>query len=146
MPLPEFNANGDLPPGIHRATLQDVIERFGGLTGTRVRCTRNLTHIHELVQSTGHLHRFIVFGSYVSNKEEPNDVDVILVMNDDFHLAEAAVEVRGLFDHAVAQARYGASIFWIQSSTLIHDTLDEFISYWQVKRDETLRGIVEIIP
>ena len=146
MPLPGLNANGDLPPGVHRATLQDVVERFGGLVGARARCTRNLMHIYELVERTGHLHRFVVFGSYVTNKEEPNDIDVILVMNDDFHPAEAAVEIRGLFDHAVAQARYGASVFWIQPSILIGETLDEFISYWQVKQDETGRGIVEIVP
>ena len=146
MPLPGFNVNGDLPPGVHRATLQDVVERFGSRVEARARCTRNLTHIYELVQRTGHLLRFVVFGSYVTNKEEPNDVDVILVMNDDFHPAEAAVEIRGVFDHAVAQARYGASVFWIQPSILIGETLDEFISYWQVKRDETSRGIVEIVP
>jgi len=119
---------------------------FGGRVEARVRCTRNLTHIYELVQRTGHLHRFVVFGSYVTNKEEPNDVDVILVMNDEFHPAEAPIEVRGLFDHAVAQARYGASVFWIQPSILMGETLDEFISYWQIKRDETSRGIVEIVP
>jgi hypothetical protein len=67
-----------------------------------------------------------VFGSYVTNKEEPNDVDVILVMNDDFHPAETAVEVRGLFDHAVAQARYGASVFWIQPSVLINQYFRQF--------------------
>jgi hypothetical protein len=31
-----------------------------------------------------------VFGSYVTNKEEPNDVDVLLVMHENFHPAEAA--------------------------------------------------------
>ena len=29
MPLPPFIASGDLPPGIHRATLSGVLERFG---------------------------------------------------------------------------------------------------------------------
>ena len=29
MPLPPFTATGDLPPGIHRATLAEVLERFG---------------------------------------------------------------------------------------------------------------------
>jgi hypothetical protein len=29
MPLPEFNSNGDLPEGVHLATLDEVIVRFG---------------------------------------------------------------------------------------------------------------------
>jgi hypothetical protein len=29
VPLPPFAASGDLPPGFHRATLSEVLERFG---------------------------------------------------------------------------------------------------------------------
>jgi hypothetical protein len=56
------------------------------------------------------------------------------------------VEAQGLFDHAVAQARYGASIFWVRPGLLIQESIDEFILYWQVKRDGSRRGIVEIVP
>jgi hypothetical protein len=30
MPLPPFNESGDLPPGVHAATLEQVVGRFGG--------------------------------------------------------------------------------------------------------------------
>lgn len=29
MPLPDFNHTGDRPPGVHRATLAEVIKQFG---------------------------------------------------------------------------------------------------------------------
>jgi hypothetical protein len=48
-------------------------------------------------------------------------------------------------DHAVAQARYGASIFWIRPGLLIGEGVEEFIAYWQLKRDGSRRGIVEVI-
>lgn len=67
-------------------------------------------------------------------------------MDADFHQDELPVEMRELFDHAVAQARYGASVFWVKPSALIGDTLDEFIAHWQVKRDGSQRGIVEVMP
>ena len=51
---------------------------------------------------------------------------------------------RGLFDHAVAQARYGVSLFWIRPELLIGESLEEFIAYWQVKRGGTKRGMVEL--
>jgi len=53
---------------------------------------------------------------------------------------------KGLFDHAVAQARYGASIFWVRPELLIGESLEDFVAYWQIKRDGSRRGIVEVIP
>jgi len=87
----------------------------------------------------------VIFGSYVTAKPDPNDVDVILVMDEDFHLDEVPLETRGLFDHAVAQARHGASIFWVKPSALIGEPVDDFIAHWQVRRDGTKRGIVEVV-
>ena len=86
-----------------------------------------------------------MFGSYVTSKTAPNDADVILVMEDAFDWKKCPVELLALFDHAVAQVRYGVSIFWTRPSALLKETVDEYIAYWQVKRDKTLRGIVEII-
>jgi hypothetical protein len=145
MALPDFNANGDLPPGIHRATIDEVVARFGGPGYARQQCTRNLRHILELAQRTGNLERLIIFGSYVSDKLAPNDVDVILVMNESFHPDEAPIEAVGLFIHSIAQTRFGASVFWIKPTMAIGEPLDDFIAHWQFKRDDSLRGIVEVI-
>lgn len=94
MPLPDFEATGDLPPGVHRAKLQEVLERFGAESGPRGMGTRHVVHVYELAQSTRYVQRFIIFGSYVTAKPEPNDVDVVLVMDDAFRLAECPVEAR----------------------------------------------------
>jgi len=145
MPLPGFNEFGDLPAGIYRATLEEVTERFGTNPAKRGLVTKHLTHIHELAKRTNHLERFILFGSYITAKPEPNDVDVILVMDNAFALKECPIETAGLFDQAVAQARYGASIFWIRPAALINESVEDFIAYWQIKRDNSHRGIVEVI-
>lgn len=73
MPLPAFNEEGDLPPGVHRATLEEVLERFGEGSVQRCVVAARLKRVYELVSSTGHLARFVVFGSFVTAKEEPND-------------------------------------------------------------------------
>jgi len=125
--------------------LHEVLARFGSAGGSRGRCTRDLAHVYELARRTGRLERFLVFGSYVTAKPDPNDVDIILVMDDNFRLEACPMELRGLFDHAVAQDRYGASVFWTRPSILIGETVDEFLAYWQVKRDKSRRGIVEVV-
>ena len=102
MPLPNFDASGDLPPGVHRATLNEVLQRFGSAGSQRRMCTLRLSHVYELAQRTGNLWRFVIFGSYVTAKPIPNDVDVVLVMDDAFRLEECPIESRGLFNHAVA--------------------------------------------
>ena len=126
MALPEFNEAGDLPLGVHQATLDEVMGRFGAAQGQRSLCTRRLLHVYTLAQRIGHVHRFIIFGSYVTAKPDPNDVDVVLVMDDAFRLEDCPIEARGLFDHAVAQARYGASIFWVRPGLLIGESIKDF--------------------
>ncbi|OIO91867.1 MAG: hypothetical protein AUJ92_15610 [Armatimonadetes bacterium CG2_30_59_28] len=142
--LPPFNAAGDLPPGVYCATMAEVEQRFMGATDQRALVTRRLRHIHEVAHRSGHVDRFIVFGSYVTNKSSPNDVDVVLVMDDHFRCEECPVECRGIFNHAIAQARFGASVFWIRPGLMIGETVEDFVAHWQQKRDGTLRGIVEV--
>ena len=143
--LPPSNEMGDLPPGVHLAILDEIIDSFGYGSEQRQLVTRRLLHIHTLAARTGYLDRMIIFGSYVTDKASPNDVDIILVMKDDFRLENCSIEAKGLFDHSTAQARYGASIFWVRPGLLIRETIENFISYWQIKRDGSKRGIVEVM-
>lgn len=144
MPLPEMNARGDLPAGVYRAHLDEVIARFGSGSAQRVAVTNRLRRIHELVIETGSLDRLIVFGSYISDKVSPNDIDAILVMQDQFRPSQCPPEALVLFDHARATSELGASISWIRPGMLIGEQLDQFIAHWRVKRDGSKRGIVEV--
>jgi hypothetical protein len=144
MALPEFDSRGDLPEGVHRATLDEVLARFGHGTPQRVVVTARLLRTYELVLRTNKLDRFIIYGSYVTDKPYPGDVDIILVMRDDFLLPECDDEVGAVFDHPRAQAELGASIFWTLRSGVLLETLDDFIAGWQIKRDQSQRGIVEM--
>jgi hypothetical protein len=52
-------------------------------------------------------------------------------------------EARLVFDHPAAQGHFGASIFWLrQLATLSSE--EEAILGWQLKREGTRRGIIEI--
>jgi hypothetical protein len=116
-PLPTFNGAGDLPAGVHLTSLQEVIARFGEGTLQRVVVASRLTRIHSIAMGTGQVRRFIVFGSFVTSKLDPNDVDVFLLMEDSFSVSSLVGEARLLFDHAAAESRFGASIFWLRRQT-----------------------------
>jgi hypothetical protein len=143
VPLPPFNAAGDLPPGVHRAALREVLARLGQGSSRRVAVASRLARIDRLARSTGHLARLVVFGSFVTDKPEPNDVDVFLLMEDSFDVGSVLGEARLVFDHAAADAHFGASVFWSRRLAALGGE-QAAIEFWQTKRDGGLRGIVEI--
>jgi hypothetical protein len=105
---------------------------------------RRLEHIYALVAQTGHLARFIIFGSFVTDKPDPADVDVFLLMEDTFDASRLLGETALVFDHVAAQNYEGASIFWIRRLAALEGE-QVAVEYWQIKRDSTKRGIVEVI-
>ncbi len=144
MPLPLLTSVGDLPLGVHRASLREVIEHFGAGSPQREGVARRLERIYRLARDTGHLARFVVFGSFVTDKPDPNDLDVFLVMSDTFDGAKIRGEAALLFDHAAADAHFGASVFWLRRLAALGGE-QTTIEYWQVKRGGGQRGIVEIV-
>ncbi|MEW6752678.1 MAG: hypothetical protein AB1505_17090 [Candidatus Latescibacterota bacterium] len=144
MALPEFTETGDLPPGVHQATLPEVVRRSGTGSGRRQILGRRLQRVHGVAQSTGHLARFVVFGSFITGNPAPNDVDVFMVMDDEFDFARAGGAARLLFQHAPAQDHFGCSVFWVRRQAALGGE-QVAIEDWQIKRDGSLRGIVEII-
>ena len=145
MPLPELDRYGDLPVGAHQASLDEVIVRFGHGTPQRRLVTTLLLRVLKLAEGTGKLERFVIFGSYVTAKPNPNDVYIILIMRDDFRERECDEETAPVFHHLRAQAELGASVFWTAPCGVLLETVDQFIEHWQVKRDHSRHGIVEVI-
>ena len=144
MPLPEFNETSDLPVGVHPAPLSEILNRFGQKPRKRQILSERLKRIYAFATETNQVARFVIFGSFITNKEEPNDIDVFLVMDDDFDVSRLVGEQRLLFDHTVAQDHFGASIFWVRKIAAFGGE-QTAVEHWQIKRDGNRRGIVEVI-
>ena len=144
MPLPQLTDSGDLPLGVHQASLQETLARFAVGDPQRIAVGGRLERIHRLAVGTGHLARFVVYGSFVTDKPEPNDVDVFLVMDDSFDGDTLQGESAVLFDHAAADAHFGASVFWVRRLAALGGE-QPMVEYWQGKRGGGQRGIIEIV-
>ena len=140
---PDFNLKGDLPVGIYQATLEEIIEYFGAGSLQRQLVAR-LQRIYNLAAGTRQLARFIIFGSFITNKSAPNDVDIFMLMEDTFDLSQISGEASIIFHNRAAQNWEGASIFWIRRMAAIGGE-EEALKDWQIKRDGSRRGIVEVI-
>ncbi len=119
------------------------MNQFGQSTRQRKLVGMRLARVYALAAATGHMKRFIIFGSFVTAKSEPNDVDVFLIMHDTFELDQVTGEARLIFDHSAAQAHFGASIFWLRQLAALPNE-QEAVLGWQLKRDGARRGIVEV--
>lgn len=144
MPIPDFTEFGDLPQGIHPATLKEVLSRFNDGDTQRVAVSKRLERIYYLATTTRHLSRFVIFGSYVTDKPDPNDVDLFLIMDDDFDVNSLQGEQTLLFDHSAADSHFGASIFWMRRLAALGGE-QAVIEYWQTKRGGGQRGIIELV-
>ena len=96
--------------------------------------------------ATNKLDRLIIFGSYVTAKPAPGDVDIILVMRDNFDMRTCDESTALLFEHRAAEDRLGASVFWIRPGMLLNESIESFIAHWQIKRGGGRRGIIELLP
>jgi hypothetical protein len=86
----------------------------------------------------------VVYGSFVTSKPNPIDVDVFMVFDDAFDASAYGTEVALLLDHAAADAHFGASVFWLRRPAAFGGE-QATIEFWQTKRDGGQRGIVEIV-
>jgi hypothetical protein len=85
-----------------------VTQHFGTGSLRREIVARRLERIYGYARSTGQLYRFVVFGSFVTAKPEPNDVDIFMLMEDTFDSSKATGEAAIIFDNMAAQNIEGA--------------------------------------
>jgi hypothetical protein len=143
VPFPDLNDKGDLPAGVHHASLDETMGRFGVSSTERKVLALRLQRVYRLAKETGQLRRFVVFGSFITSKDRPNDVDVFMIMEDTFDCSAVTGEGRLVFHHNLAQSHFGCSVFWVRRLAAFGGE-EETIGHWQIRRDGTQRGIVEI--
>lgn len=81
--IPDIDENGNLPPGIHKASIDEVIECFcRPRYGKRGPLSERLKALFSFVRSFAL--GIYVDGSYITSKLAPNDVDIVIIIPDDF--------------------------------------------------------------
>jgi hypothetical protein len=81
--LPAFDDLGNLPPGIHRCSVAELVARFGSGSDEREAEISELLCFIEAAKAAG-VRRLLVNGSFVTGKLSPNDVDVVFLPGPDY--------------------------------------------------------------
>lgn len=85
--IPELK-DSVLPEGLHRCTLEEVKAAFGQFrrSDRRPQLTERLARYIQDARNSGVVSAVVIDGSYVTAKEEPGDIDLIVALWPDFDL------------------------------------------------------------
>jgi hypothetical protein len=141
--LPDFTPWGDLPVGVHVAHWEELRSRFGASTPRRMWLLSRLQTVLSIAAGTGKLRRVFVWGSFVTTKASPKDLDLLLILDEDFAVEDFPSAVQSVFDSVRARLLYESDVFWARAS-IGNDTLDTWLETYQTSRTFRKRGIVEL--
>jgi hypothetical protein len=141
--LPAFNSDGDLPTGVHNASWKELRSRFGVATSRRVWLQGRLEALVAIASNTGKLERVFIWGSFVTAKPAPKDLDILMLMSKDFDVAQLSTPLRIVFNSVQAKLLFEADVFWARAS-IGEQTLDLWLQTYQTSRTFRKRGIVEL--
>ena len=139
--ISEFEADGNLSPGVHWATWDEVGDRFGA-TPWRRRLLIGLRAALANLRSAGCQTAYLD-GSFVSSKSDPNDFDACW--------EEAGVDLDKLDSvlltfaggRAAQKAKYGGELF--PASAIVGGRGGVFLDFFQTDKDTGApKGIVAL--
>jgi hypothetical protein len=139
--IPAPNALGELPPGMHTATLAEV-EAVLVTTPRRRQLFEGLQRAVQNLRAAG-VRRVFIDGSFVTTKADPNDVDGCWKWTEAVNL-DLLDPV--LLDFAQARQamreKYGVDFFlatWIEAGSGL-----TFLDFFQRNRSDDPKGIVQL--
>ena len=81
--MPVFDDFRNLPSGIHRATIEEVLQQFGVGSSERDIEGQELPQFIEWARVAG-VRRLVIDGNFVTARLEPNDVDLVILPGPEF--------------------------------------------------------------
>lgn len=143
MTLPKFTSHGILPKGIHESSLEEIRERFCsyGDVERREELFKSLCSYIETVRKHNVEFYICIDGSYVTQKESPGDLDVLILYDFEYYNKEWGE----LISDKTASLKYkGLQILSEFIDSYGEDDLLDFAQ--DVKDNPSLRkGIVRVI-
>jgi hypothetical protein len=139
--IPPFRPDGYLPEGVYVCSEADVIFRFGSSSRRRRRLVLRLRRWLELERQIG-AQRLLVDGSFVTAKEEPHDIDSVILLPHDFTQQLEREYAPALELEKMLLTRRPEEIFAAEDET----DWEEWVEFFSRTRepDRRCKGLVEI--
>ena len=125
------------------ASLDDLRIRFGTSTPRRQFLFRQVEIIIDQLLVTKSAKQVYLFGSFVSGKASPNDVDLLVVMNAGFSTTQLGGKVLELFQHDVCRIRYQADLFWV-TEVVGNARIEDLLEVFSRDREGRAQSVIEV--
>lgn len=137
--IPDFNKHGNLPAGIYRASIDDIEKRFGLSSKKRILLFKNFRNFLELIMPfKTNIKQFILDGSFVTAKENPGDIDCIIVVKNGFRFTPNV-------DKNISLSKKIFNIDLILHEEKNVYQLQWWIDYFSKVKELKPKGLVEVI-
>ncbi|WP_296894305.1 DUF6932 family protein [uncultured Methanobrevibacter sp.] len=91
--LPPFDERGCLPEGIYNPSVEDFMERFVKVTERRKELFGKYQQFTKLCNDAKGIEEHYLDGSYVTDKEAPNDIDLLILFNKEVYESDETYEI-----------------------------------------------------
>ena len=139
--IPDFEESGNLPPGVHWATLDEIVKRFGTTSWRRDLLGGFMSALEGLKQAG--CRTVYLDGSFVTSKAVPNDFDACWdEIGVDIELVDPVLLE---FDRgrATQKAKFRGEFF--PASSVARMRGDVFLEFFQIDRETGQpKGIVAL--
>lgn len=145
MPIPQLDARGFLPAGVHRCSLEEVRERFGSFQGTdrRVRLFEQLESYVAEARCTGVVRAVVVDGSFVTSKRDPSDIDLVVVLPRELPSGPVSPSVYNATSRRRIRKKFPFDVLVAADGSVEYDRFVEFFA--QIKEGPGLeKGLLRV--
>ena len=140
--IPEFDENGNLPPGVYFCEWEEFKERFGS-SFKRKKMIFGVELAMTQLKAAG-CRTIYINGSFVTSKPNPNDFDACYDNEtvDINYLRKNAPELINSFDRQSQKSKYKGEIF--RSDEPVGDLGLNSFEFFQRDRMKNIKGIIAI--
>jgi hypothetical protein len=144
--LPAFDADGDLPAGVHTASLAEIENRFGKFIDSdqRVHQFSSVKDLADMAKSSGIVERLFIGGSFITTKSKPNDIDLVIVISKDVDFDSLNPSQMVVADRASLSRVFKGGTFDVIVVRNGTGRMQTAIEFFQTNRDNKPIGIVEV--
>jgi hypothetical protein len=147
--------DGVLPEGIHDCTIDEIDRVFGRFqkSDRRIRLLEKLKTYLVEARSVSFIKAVIIDGSFVMTKDEPDDIDLLVVLDVSFSPGQELkpFEYNAISRRAVKAAKYPFDLFaFVDGSEDYHKFLDLFAKVNPDKHaaltSRSRKGMLRVVP
>ena len=150
MSIPDLREDGELPGGVHIATIEEVEKSFGSSSSRRQILISGLKMAIDNFKKAN-IKRIYIDGSFTTDKEEPNDIDGCWVsqgirkedlqnLDKDFWNFNNTKEFRSCRKRILK--KYYLDFFIAEY--IEKDSGDPFPKFFQTNKDGIVKGVVRV--